>query len=96
MSMDIEGLVQSSSNLGIVRTGQTISYESAVRALLSLKHDIVNQTLILSQALGAEVTVHSEYPEWQYDNQSKIREFFKEFIRICMARMQTLLLYTQV
>lgn len=79
MSMDIEGLVQSSSNLGIVRTGQkTISYESAVRSSVkSLKHDIVNQTLILSQALGAEVTVHSEYPEWQYDNQSKIREVFQ-------------------
>ena len=76
---------------------KTISYESAVRSSVkSLKHDIVNQTLILSQALGAEVTVHSEYPEWQYDNQSKIREFFKEFIRRCMARMQKLLLYTQV
>ena len=33
MSMDIEGLVQSSSNLGIVHTGQSkITYESSVRS----------------------------------------------------------------
>ncbi|NLZ47447.1 MAG: aminoacyl-histidine dipeptidase [Clostridiales bacterium] len=80
MSMDIEGLVQSSSNLGIVRTNEnSIIYESSVRSSIkSLKEDIVKQTAILAQALGAEITTHSEYPEWQYDSESKIREVFKK------------------
>ena len=79
MSMDIEGLVQSSSNLGIVHTGQSkITYESSVRSSVrSLKQDIVTQTVILAEALGAEVTIHSEYPEWQYNNESKIRQVFQ-------------------
>lgn len=83
MSMDIEGLVQSSSNLGIVRTSEdSITYESSVRSSVrSLKQDIVKQTAILSQAFGAEVTIHSEYPEWQYDNESKIRELFQRIYK---------------
>lgn len=83
MSMDIEGLVQSSSNLGIVRTGQEIlTYESSVRSSVkTLKQDIVNQTHVLAQAFGAELTIHSEYPEWQYDNESKIRQIFQEIYK---------------
>lgn len=80
MSMDIEGLVQSSSNIGVVRTREdSITYESAVRSSVkSLKHDIVKQTYIIGEALGAEVTTHSEYPEWQYDSESKIRQLFQK------------------
>lgn len=79
MSMDIQGLVQSSTNLGIVKTNEgAITYESAVRSSIrSLKHDIVNQTEIIAEALGASLTTHSEYPEWQYDPNSKIRDIFQ-------------------
>ena len=79
MSMDIEGLVQSSSNIGVVKTKEDcITYESAVRSSVkSLKHDIVKQTFIIGEAFGAEVSTHSEYPEWQYDTESKIRQAFQ-------------------
>jgi dipeptidase D len=80
MSMDIQGLVQSSSNVGVVRTREdSITYESAVRSSVkSLKHDIVKQTFTIGEALGAEVSTHSEYPEWQYDAESRIRRVFQE------------------
>ncbi|MDP4088763.1 MAG: aminoacyl-histidine dipeptidase [Bacillota bacterium] len=79
MSMDISGLVQSSTNLGVVKTlNDSISFDSAVRSSVrSLKHDIVKQTEIIGEALGAVVTVHSEYPEWQYEEDSKVRGVFQ-------------------
>ncbi|WP_163191684.1 aminoacyl-histidine dipeptidase [Clostridium thermarum] len=80
MSLDIEGLVQSSSNIGVVKTLEDkITYESAVRSSVkSLKHDIVNQTIAIGEALGAEVSTHSEYPEWQFDEDSRIRKVFQQ------------------
>ena len=83
MSMDIEGLVQSSTNLGIVKTnGDAVTYESAVRSSIrSLKHDIVKQTETIAEALGASIAIHSEYPEWQYDPNSKIRDIFQKVHR---------------
>lgn len=79
MSMDIQGLVQSSTNVGVVTTGEEfISYDSAVRSSVrSLKHDILVATKVLAEAFDAEVTTQSEYPEWQYDPDSKIRKVFE-------------------
>lgn len=83
MSMDIDGLVQSSTNLGIVKTsGDAVTYESAVRSSIrSLKRDIVKQTETIAEALGASIAIHSEYPEWQYDPNSKIRDIFQKVHR---------------
>jgi dipeptidase D len=80
MSTDIEGLVQSSTNLGVVTTrSDVIDYDSAVRSSIrSLKYDILTQTKLIGEAIGASVSTQSEYPEWQYDPDSKIREVFKK------------------
>lgn len=78
MSMDIEGLVQSSTNVGVVRTFEDyIEISSAVRSSVeSLKRDIVDKTKALVSLVGATVEEVSDYPEWQYDKDSKIREVF--------------------
>lgn len=80
MSMDIPGLVQSSVNLGVVVTKKDeVEFDSAVRSSVgSLKDEIVNETVILSELLGARINAHSSYPEWQYDKDSKIRKVFEE------------------
>jgi dipeptidase D len=69
MSMEIKGLAESSSNLGIVSTGDDgITFESAVRSSVrSLKYYILKQSRVIAELLGAEFTMSSDYPEWQYN-----------------------------
>jgi dipeptidase D len=83
MSLDISGLVQSSSNLGVVTTSESsVAYDSAVRSSVkSLKQDISFQTKLIGEALGAKVDEGVQYPEWQYDPESEIREIFKRVHR---------------
>lgn len=76
MSMAISGLVQSSTNLGVVTTGEkTIEFDSATRSsIASLKDDIVQRTKDIAEILGARYEANASYPEWQYNPNSKIRE----------------------
>lgn len=78
MSMEIKGLVQSSTNLGVVTTKQDyVNFESAVRSSVrSLKECIVAQTKVLANNLGAEIIRESDYPEWEFKQDSYIREIF--------------------
>lgn len=79
MSADISGLVESSTNLGVVSTSENaISFESAVRSSVrSLKHNIINQCEVVSDSIGARFEASSDYPEWEYDPDSKLREVFE-------------------
>lgn len=76
MSMHIEGLVESSTNLGVVATeGNTVRFESAVRSSVkSLKYAILEEAKTVAKVLGIELIADSDYPEWQYNPNSKIRE----------------------
>lgn len=78
MSMDIQGLVQSSTNLGVVTTTEDeITFESAIRSSLrSLKENIVKEIEILSKLVGAVMTSDSDYPDWEYKKESYIRDVF--------------------
>lgn len=76
MSMDIEGLVESSTNLGVVRTLENeVTFECAVRSsVTSLKENITNKMNLLSQTLGGEFTLESDYPAWEYAKGSKLED----------------------
>ncbi|SHE52395.1 aminoacyl-histidine dipeptidase [Clostridium fallax] len=80
MSKDIKGLVQSSLNLGVVETSEEeIKCTLAVRSSLkSLKYEIVDRIEALSKALGGCIANENEYPEWQYETDSKIRDLCVE------------------
>jgi dipeptidase D len=80
MSMDIEGLVESSANLGVVTTTESeLRFESAIRSSVkSLKYSILNQAKMVANVVGAKLVAESDYPEWQYNPDSKIREIFKK------------------
>lgn len=80
MSMDIAGLVQSSTNLGVVTTtANEINYDSAIRSSVkSLKVDIVNQSKMVSNLIGADFNTQADYPDWEYDPNSKIRKVFED------------------
>lgn len=78
MSMDIQGLVESSTNLGVVTThADVVEYDSAIRSSVrSLKGYILDQTKLAAELLGAEINTYSDYPEWQYEPNSRIRTVF--------------------
>lgn len=78
MSMDIPGLVESSTNLGVVTTNETtILFESAIRSSVrSLKYNILNQAKMVAKLVNAELQADSDYPEWQYNPDSKLRDIF--------------------
>ncbi|GKX65109.1 aminoacyl-histidine dipeptidase [Inconstantimicrobium mannanitabidum] len=75
MSMDIKDLVQSSTNIGIVKTKENdIEFDSATRSSVgSLKFAIVDRITKLAELVGAEISTSGDYPEWQYDKDSKLR-----------------------
>lgn len=76
MSRDIEGLVQTSLNNGVLteKDGKvtfTISIRSSVRSSL---YEITSKIEDIGKRTNANVKRISEYPAWEYDHNSKVRE----------------------
>lgn len=80
MSMDIKGLVESSTNLGVIQTLQDeIKLRSEVRSSVSsLKQHIVEEIKYIAELVGATFEKESEYPEWPYNPNSPIRNLFEK------------------
>ena len=76
MSMDIKGLVESSTNLGVVSNNEeNIVFEFATRSSVkSLKEDLNNRMNILCNQLGVKLDLIDDYPEWEYAKDSKLEE----------------------
>lgn len=76
MSMEIEGLVESSTNLGVVTTSNSeINFESAVRSSVkSHKANIIKLGKKLADLVGADFKVSSDYPEWEYNPDSELKK----------------------
>lgn len=75
MSNDIDGLVQTSLNLGIVKTEN----ESVVMAYLlrssvdSEKEYLLNRVTSMINLLGGEYSISGQYPAWEYKKESELR-----------------------
>ena len=80
MSMAIEGLVQSSTNIGVLTTSKdNLEFDSAVRSSVkTLKKAICDETIVLAEMVGAVIEFESDYPEWQYNPESEIRTIFQK------------------
>lgn len=78
MSSDIEGLVESSTNLGVVTIEEEkIVLKSNTRSSVgSLKEYILYQLEIVARTNNANFEVVTSYPEWKYNRNSKLRELF--------------------
>lgn len=83
MSMDLPGLVESSLNLGIVRTeGDQVVFSWAIRSSKkSLKYLMSDQLQYMAEFLGGEYKATGEYPHWSYRAESKIRDLVAEVYR---------------
>lgn len=85
MSMDIPGLVESSLNAGVLKTGENmVEISTAVRSCVgSIKQNIYNRIEAIAALTDASVSAEGQYPEWQYDPDSKLRE-------ICVEQYESL------
>ena len=76
MSKDIEGLVQTSLNLGILETR-----EDSVRMVFSVrssvneeKRALLNRVRALAEQYGASYEESGAYPAWEYRKESRLRD----------------------
>lgn len=80
MSADIEGLVQTSLNMGILTTG-----DAQVEAVFSVRSSIATQKEMLwerlaclMEQLGGSTEISGSYPGWQYRKESPLRDLMVE------------------
>jgi dipeptidase D len=80
ISMDLDGLVESSTNLGVVTTvDKEVVLESGVRSSVdSLKQDIVNRSKVVADILDCPFKSGFSYPAWAYKKDSKLRRLFEK------------------
>lgn len=76
MSFSIPGLVQTSLNLGILKTEKKeVTCSFSVRSSVESEKDaLVEQLTCLTERLGGEVTCTGEYPAWEYRQDSPLRD----------------------
>ena len=82
MSADIDGLVETSLNCGILEydeANEEIHVGFAIRSSIeSAKMAVYNQIEYLAQFLGCECESSGNYPGWQYQKESGLRTLFEE------------------
>lgn len=76
MNNEIEGMVQTSLNLGILRTTETnVALSYSVRSSVeSEKQFLIEKLRSLTEIFGGTLEMSGEYPGWEYKDDSKIRE----------------------
>ncbi len=80
MSKNMEGLVESSSNLGIVKTlGNKIVLTFMPRSSVEPKLDeIIMKLEMLAKLTGAKVVHSDRHPGWEYKKENPVRDLFSE------------------
>lgn len=83
MSTDLEGLVQTSLNLGIMKTtGTTVSFTFSVRSsIASEKECLIDRLRCLTEALGGTFFTNGDYPAWEYRKDSPLRDLMVEVFK---------------
>jgi dipeptidase D len=80
MSADFEGLVEVSNNIGVVRTeNDTVCITCAVRSNVASRKEFVKRQIdAVAYMVGATVEHGADYPAWEYQPNSKLREVFTQ------------------
>lgn len=76
MSADIEGLVQTSLNMGILKTeGELVTMTFSVRSSVNEeKQELIAKLRQAGEQFGAEYRQSGEYPAWEYRKESRLRD----------------------
>ena len=80
MSCDIPGLVQTSLNLGILKTEDNcLSADFSIRSSIASQKKLLAERLrLLCESIGADIRISGDYPGWQYMPNSPLREIMCE------------------
>ncbi len=83
MNRNVEGLVEYSRNLGVVRTEEgKMTCVFAARSSMEARLDASCAGLdAVARAIGAETRHHSRYPGWTYAPESPLRKAYREAYR---------------
>lgn len=76
MSMGVKGLVQTSTNVGVMEEKDgRLEIDSLVRSSVETQKDMMRMQMeTLAKVVGAESRCFSEYPGWEFKKESRIRE----------------------
>ncbi len=75
MSADIDGLVQTSLNLGIAKLADSMQLTFSVRSSVNEeKQALLGQLEALAEKYGAEIARSGDYPAWEYRADSPLRD----------------------
>ena len=79
-SKDIEGLVETSLNLGVLKTKEdNVSFSFAVRSSKeSEKQNVLKRLQTVTNNCGGTMHTHSFYPAWEYRENSPLRDTMKK------------------
>ena len=80
MSADIQGLVETSLNVGIMRLSKDsfVTGSSVRSSIETAKENLIEQLTTLSEIFGGSSFISGEYPGWQYNPDSKLRNVMIE------------------
>lgn len=74
-SKDIEGLVQTSLNMGVVKLGDRVNVTLSVRSSVnSEKQELLEQLHKLADMFEADYNEDGAYPAWEYKKESRLRD----------------------
>jgi dipeptidase D len=75
MSRDIDGLVQTSLNLGVVNLDEELTLTFSVRSSVNQeKRDLLNRLQELAKFYDSSYSEMGDYPAWEYKKESNLRE----------------------
>ncbi len=86
-SKDIEGLVQTSLNLGVIKLGDRFQATLSVRSSVNEeKAELLAQVKQLAEMFDASYSEHGDYPAWEYKKESKLRDTMVPIYREMFGR----------
>ncbi|MFI3284989.1 MAG: M20/M25/M40 family metallo-hydrolase, partial [Erysipelotrichaceae bacterium] len=81
-SMAIEGLTQTSLNLGVLDSNDgKVTAEFSIRSAIGCSiDDFISRLSVVARVCGFEVEQDSRYPNWSYSKDSPMRDAFNEIV----------------
>ena len=83
MSADIEGLVETSLNMGVMELDEKeLVLDYSIRSsITSAKNMLSDKIIQLTKMLGGDTELHGDYPSWTYDRESEFRDLCLDVFR---------------
>ena len=89
-SQDIEGLVQTSLNLGVIKLGERFSATFSVRSSVNTeKLEVLEQLKKLADMFEATYEEQGAYPAWEFKKESRLRDVMVNTYRSMFEAVST-------